>query len=141
MHPLTEAEQAEMDEFLYNIRLINNVLGHKVLEPIAMINSDSNAEADIPKLCIRAARGANAEGQQTSEGFVVLKGSKVALTVTKSCPNYVIELRKKLIETNVINSEWVFTENRIFGSPSTAAAVVMGRSANGLTEWRTNTSE
>lgn len=138
---LTEAEQAEMDEFLYNIRLINNVLGHKVLEPIAVINSDNNAEADTPKLCIHAARGADAEGQQTSEGFVVLKGSKVASTVTRSCPNYVIELRKKLIDTNVINSEWVFTENKIFGSPSTAAAVVMGRSANGLTEWRPNPSE
>ena len=138
---LTEAEQAEMDEFLYNIRLINNVLGHKVLEPIAAINSESNAEENTPKLCIHAARGADAEGQQTSEGFVVFKGSKVASTVTRSCPNYVIELRNKLVESNVINSEWVFAENKIFGSPSTAAAVVMGRSANGLTEWRVNTSE
>ena len=35
---LTEAEQAEMEEFLYNIRMINNVLGHKFLEPLVSEN-------------------------------------------------------------------------------------------------------
>ena len=77
-----------------------------------------------------------------------IAGAIVDLAYTKdSYPKIAVEVLighdecNIIIETNVINSEWVFTENKIFGSPSTAAAVVMGRSANGLTEWRPNPSE
>ena len=76
------------------------------------------------------------KGMQTSEGFVVLKNSQIANNVTNSCPKNIQNLREKLIQNNIINEEWIFTENKIFSSPSTAASVVMGRSANGLTEWR-----
>lgn len=133
---LTEAEQAEMEEFLYNIRMINNVLGHKVLE--AVIEEDAAVEnTDNPTLYIQATRGANASGKQTSEGFVVFKGSQVADSITKSCPKSICVLRDKLVTNGTIDSNWTFTENKVFSSPSTAASVVMGRSANGLTEWRT----
>lgn len=133
---LTEPEQAEMDEFLYNIRMINNVLGHKVLEPLVVESEISDPENTGEVLYIQAARGANASGMRTSEGFVVLKGSQIADSVTKSCPKAICDLREKLIKNGTIDANWVFTENRIFSSPSTAAGVVMGRSANGLTEWR-----
>lgn len=133
---LTEAEQAEMEEFLYNIRMINNVLGHKVLEPILTQDEKAQAEETQEVLHINAARGADAMGMQTNEGFVVLKGSRIADGVTKSCPKHVRDLRDKLIKDGVIDVSWTFTENKIFGSPSTAAGIVMGRSANGLTEWR-----
>ncbi len=132
---LTEAEQAEMEEFLYNIRLINNVLGHKVLEPFAEIYHEVSEEAQ-QILSITTARGADAKGMQTSEGFVVLKGSRIADGVTNSCPKSIKKLREKLMEDNTINDIGVFTESKVFSSPSTAAAVVMGRSANGLVEWR-----
>lgn len=52
-------------------------------------------------------------------------------------------LRKKLIEDEVIKMEQdkpdklVFSRDYLFSSPSTAAMVVMGRSANGLQEWKT----
>ena len=111
--------------------MINNVLGHKVLEPLIKIDSVPN-DVEPQVLCIQAARGANAKGMQTSEGFVVLKNSQIANNVTNSCPKNIQNLREKLIQNNIIN----FTENKIFSSPSTAASVVMGRSANGLTEWR-----
>lgn len=132
---LTEAEQAEMEEFLYDICMINNVLGHKVLEPLVAEEAD-DAGTSSQILYIQAARGANAKGMQTNEGFVVLKGSQVADTVTRSCPKQICTLRQKLIESGIIDASWMFTENRVFSSPSAAASVVMGRSANGLTEWR-----
>ena len=75
-------------------------------------------------------------GKQTSEGFVVFKGSQIADSVTKSCPKSICVLREKLIASGIIDANGVFTENKVFSSPSTAAAVVMGRSANGLLEWR-----
>ena len=72
---LTEAEQAEMEEFLYNIRMINNVLGHKFLEPLVSENVGAT-EITSQMLYIQATRGANATGMRTNEGFVVLKGSQ-----------------------------------------------------------------
>ena len=50
-----------------------------------------------------------------------------------------ISLRQKLIDENVLinQGEYLeFSEDYIFSSPSTAAVIVMGRNANGLTEWR-----
>ena len=34
------------------------------------------------------------------------------------------------------NGEYVFTQDFLFSSPSTAAALVLGRSANGWLEWK-----
>lgn len=133
---LTEAEQAEMEEFLYNIRMINNVLGHKVLEPVITEEETDGENTESAILYIQATRGANAQGKQTSEGFVVFKGSQIADSITKSCPKSICSLRDKLIASGTVDANGIFTENRVFSSPSTAAAVVMGRSANGLLEWR-----
>lgn len=38
----------------------------------------------------------------------------------------------------IIDSEFHFLKDYIFTSPSLAAAVVMGRNANGRTEWKTS---
>ncbi len=43
--------------------------------------------------------------------------------------------REGLIKDNIIK-DWVFTKDYLFSSPSTAAGVIMGRSANGLIEWK-----
>ncbi|MNL66818.1 hypothetical protein D3C87_1913420 [compost metagenome] len=45
-------------------------------------------------------------------------------------------MREELVRKGVVFNNQ-FTEDFIFSSPSYAAAVVMGRSANGLTEWKT----
>ena len=133
---LTEPEQAEMEEFLYNIRLLINALGHKILEPVIKIDSESTEEKSEQYCYIQAARGADATGILTSEGFVVLRGSKVATSTTASCPKQICAIRNQLKAEGVISNDWVFTEDKVFSSLSTAAGVVMGRSANGLTEWR-----
>ena len=72
-----------------------------------------------------------------SDGFLVLKGSKVATTVTSSFSKYLINLRESMIKSGTINSSYEFTKDQIFTSPSLAAAIVMGRNANGQTEWKT----
>jgi len=57
-----------------------------------------------------------------------------------SMPIWVDTLRKQLIADEVVkideNSNYTFLMNHLFSSPSSAAAVVMGRSANGLKEWK-----
>ncbi len=49
-----------------------------------------------------------------------------------------IHLRSELINKGIIDSEFHFLKDHIFISPSLAAAVVMGRNANGRTEWKTS---
>lgn len=130
---ISESDQAEMEEFLENIKMLVNVFGFKVFENLRQNNSNTNK--NIIKLFIKAARGANAIGEQTSDGFVVFQNSMIAETVTDSFPNGINKLRRKLISEDIIKDN-KFMKDYLFSSPSAAAALVMGRSANGLTEWK-----
>ena len=49
------------------------------------------------------------------------------------------DVRQNLITSGVMQPQddhYVFTQDYSFSSPSTAAAVVLGRSANGRVEWK-----
>jgi hypothetical protein len=49
------------------------------------------------------------------------------------------DLRQELIDNGVLqadNGNYKFAQDYAFSSPSTAAAVVLGRSANGRIEWK-----
>jgi hypothetical protein len=50
-----------------------------------------------------------------------------------------IKFRQKLIDEDILLDKgefYEFSDDYIFSSPSTAAVIVMGRNANGLSEWR-----
>ncbi|SHE60123.1 protein of unknown function [Bacteroides luti] len=132
---ISESDQSEMEEFIENIKLLVNSLGFKIFEPLrkASINKE---EEEKNTFYIKAARGANATGQSTSDGFVVFKDSAIADSTTNSFPQNWEKLRSTLIKNKIIEQN-VFTKDYLFSSPSSAAAIVMGRSANGLTEWKT----
>lgn len=134
---ISESDKAEMEEFLENIKLLVNSLGHKVFEEkrefkVTLLDSKNYFQ-------IKAARGADAQGLPTSDGFVVLKGSKFASSTVDSFPLSLNKLRQQIIDQGLLvnsNNNLELSEDFIFGSPSTAAAVVMGRNANGLLEWK-----
>ncbi len=138
---ISESEIAEMEEFIENIKLLTNTLGHKVFENLV---DESITKANINIFSINAARGANAKGLPSASGFVVLKGSEIALSTVKSMQNSFINIRKRLEEEKIVvekNNKMVFTQDYEFSSPSTAAAIVMGRNANGLQEWKLKSGE
>ena len=81
-------------------------------------------------------RACKAVGMQTIEGFLVSKGSKIAEETTPSLQKSIQQKIESLISSGIIK-DFVFTENYTFPSPSAAASVVSGRSANGLKEWKT----
>ncbi|MFC3161418.1 protein of unknown function [Chryseobacterium arachidis] len=135
---ISESDRAEMEEFIENIKLLTNTLGYKIFEELIHENQTIEDQKNNT-FYIRASRGANAQGQITNEGFVVLKDSEIADSVTTSLNQSIINFRQRLIDEQKIvniNNKLIFTEDYLFSSPSTAAAIVMGRSANGLTEWR-----
>lgn len=75
-----------------------------------------------------------AKGQITGNGFTVLKGSGFSPTETNSCQDYIRSARKKLLNEGKVQGG-VFTQDVYFQSPSTAAACVLGASANGNIMW------
>ncbi len=132
---ISEADKAEMEEFIANIFLLTNTLGHKVFEAL----TENNLNQSKKIFQIKAARGANAKGIPTSNGFVVLKNSEIANSTVPSYTQSLLKLRNKLIDEKIIikqNNKFVFEKDYEFSSPSTAASIIMGRRANGLTEWK-----
>lgn len=132
---ISEPDRAEMEEFLENIKMLVNTLGHKVFEE----KRDFRPKQKKDTFFIKAARGADGQGQPSSDGFVVFKGSKAAATTVNSMTPSSISFRQKLINEGALIDKgefFEFTDDYIFGSPSTAATILMGRSANGLTEWK-----
>lgn len=132
---ISESDKAEMEEFIENIKMLVNTLGHKVFEEKREFKPKQKHEI----FSIKAARGADGQGEPSSDGFVVLKGSKAAGTIVNSMTQNFITLRQKLINEGVLVDKgeyYEFSDDYIFSSPSTAAVMVMGRSANGLTEWK-----
>lgn len=132
---ISESDRAEMEEFIENIKMLVNTLGHKVFEEKREYKPKQKQEVFF----IKAARGADGLGEPTSDGFVVFKGSKAAFTVVNSMTSNFIKLRDKLIDDQILVNKgeyFEFSEDYIFSSPSTAAVIVMGRNANGLTEWK-----
>ncbi|NOR45840.1 MAG: DUF4357 domain-containing protein [Candidatus Delongbacteria bacterium] len=132
---ISEPDRAEMEEFIENVRMLTNTLGHKVF--------DNKREVSLKKkkeiFFIQAARNADSQGEPSSEGFVVFKGSKIASTTVASFPDSLKKYRDGLLDKGIVKqkgSNFELTEDYIFGSPSTAAAIVMGRNANGLKEWK-----
>jgi len=134
---ISESDRAEMEEFIENVKLLTNTLGHKVFEEI---RETKNIKQEKQKTFeIKAARGANAKGIPTSSGFVVFKDSEIATTIVNSMTESFIKLRKKIINDKIViekDKKLIFSHDYEFSSPSTAAVMVMGRNANGLTEWK-----
>lgn len=132
---ISESDRAEMEEFIEYIKMLVNTLGHKVFDE----KRDFTLKQKQESFYIKAARGADGQGEPTSDGFVVFKNSKAAgSTVTSMASNFVT-LRQTLIDEGVLVDRgefFEFSDDYIFSSPSTAAVMVMGRNANGLTEWK-----
>ena len=116
-----------------------STLGYNAFEQIRQVNTKEliNKEEDL--FYISAVRNANGIGKTTSEGFVVFENSQVANPVTNSYPKPMQKLRNILIANGVIVKEQdklILKQDYLFNSSSSAAMIIMGRSANGLTEWK-----
>lgn len=134
---IAESDRAEMEEFIENIKVLINTLGHKVFEEKREIKSIQQQEQET--FYIKAARGADAQAELTSDGFLVFKGSNAANSTSPSMTDNISKIRDKLLENGVIidvNGNLEFPDDYLFSSPSMAASVVMGRNANGQTEWK-----
>lgn len=129
---LSEAERADVESFLLDMLSIFPLLGLGVFERI----ETKKKPADVLYL---EAKGIKASGYEDSKGFVVCKGSQLVKAEVPSIHEYMSTLRNDLVVKGVVveNGEhYVFTQDQVFFSPSTAAGVILGRTANGRIEWK-----
>lgn len=129
---LSESEAAEMDAFLDEMLSIYPVLDVRAFDRI---------EKGAPTALRLFAKGPNAkaEGEATSEGFVVYAGSTARAVEVPSATSFVTNLRAQLIADDVLVGDGPslrFTRDYLFSSPSGAASAVLARNANGRTEWK-----
>ncbi len=129
-----------MEEFLDNALTLINTLGYNAFEQIRQYDKKELTEKGKDDFFyISAIRGAKGIGKTTSEGFVVFENSQIADPVTDSYPKAMKKLRETLILDSVIGergNKMVIKRDYLFSSSSSAAMIIMGRSANGLTEWK-----
>lgn len=133
---ISEYDEAMLKEFISNAKLLVNALGYKAFETIedtAVKRLNNNIVFSII-----AARGADAKGYIVADGFAVLKDSVIASSTVRSMPPSLVKLRSDLINRGIVDTSFKLTKDYVFTSPSQAASIVMGRSANGRTEWKTN---
>ena len=144
---ITEEKESELEDFIEYAELIMGTLGHKVFIPYtssavtAVPAPDTGAvlDNDEPEMYLsRAIKKSSitvkATGRQTSEGFVVLKGSIISPDDDNTIPPGV----KKLRQASQTDSDHVLQEDVLLGSPSSAAMFVIGKSSNGWTAWKTS---
>jgi hypothetical protein len=134
---LSEADRADMEVFLEHLLGILPVLGIYAFEQPKRTTNNSQTET----LYVDA-KGIQARGYESSQGFIVLSGSQAMIEEQPSAATHArgaVELRAELKERGVIKLEGnalLFTQDFSFSSPSTAASVILGRAANGRTEWK-----
>ncbi|KRS18961.1 GIY-YIG nuclease family protein [Roseovarius indicus] len=145
---LPEADIANMEQFLANLRIILPVIGLDMLKPqpkavSAKASPTSPSVSDEVQFEIRHKSGVSATAVEEDGEFIVLEGSE-ALKDTGYVQQSYGGLKEKLIADGVLvpqevppgTSKLRFAKPWSFSSPSAAAAVVLDRNSNGRLEWK-----
>lgn len=129
---LSEAERADAESFLADMLSIFPLVGLSAFEK-------PKAPRRKRDLLFLSGKGITAKGYESAEGFVVLKGSTGVSDEVPSIHRYLSTRRRELVQKGVLiptGDLLELTQDYSFESPSTAAGILLGRSANGRIEWK-----
>jgi hypothetical protein len=142
---LSEAEIAFSEGFLEEMLLCLRVLGVDAFEQ-PIIHSVQSVEESVQPLFSQEimtikSKGIIASGYVSVDGFVVRKdsGAVKEKELTPHLTQSNLGFRKELIDSGVlleIEDKIVFSQDYEFSSPSSAARMILGASANGRKEWK-----
>lgn len=127
-----ETLEADLLDNFDTIKILLSTLGFTLFESI-------KRETKRENIFFCKGKNASAEGEYQEDGFVVYKGSKANLNLSRTSGTSVSNLRKKLLDDKILlkkNDILEFQDNYLFNSPSATAAQVLARSANGWTQWK-----
>jgi predicted transport protein len=132
---LSKLEAGQAENHLGKLLSVLRVLGLTVFE-----KSEGLPVAGPTASLTLTARGIIGKGHMVSSGFVVHKGSQAVLHEVASASDGLRGQRKLLSERKKVlvpeGDHLVFSEDYAFKSPSGAASVLLGRSADGRKEWK-----
>ncbi len=139
---LPESDIADMEYFLEQIQVVLPVLGYEFLKEVKQPSKPTNIIDLIQKTksaenadFYLSSKDIDAKAKVIDGEFYVLKESKVKKDAHSSF-NYT-KLRNSLFDQKIIDLDTAqFTVDYLFKSPSAAAGVICGRSANGRKEWK-----
>jgi hypothetical protein len=127
---ISEPVKADMMEIFDTVSLLLSMLDYPIFDELAKQDS-------LILYCER--RKAKAFGKLIEEGFLVLAGSEAPISTTPSFGTTLKALRDRLLRDKIISlcgNQFIFQEDHLFSSPSQAAAIIIGSSANGWLEWK-----
>lgn len=127
--------EAECLEIFETSRTLLGTLGYPVFDAVGTAGEGAHDE-DLFFLTVGGIEG---RGLYTSEGFVVLKGSRGHRANGSAFTESNVRFRQRLLDEGVMRAEGdvvVFRKDHLFGSPSMAAMALLGRSSNGWKEWK-----
>lgn len=133
---LADADAADAEGFLAHMLRVLPLLGISAFE--GKEEKTLTQKRDI-LTCVAKTKGIVAEGYVQVGGFVVCKGSHAVVEEQNGMHEYMRVIRKDLIMKEILVFEgghYRFTQDYDLSSPSTAAGVILGRAANGRTEWK-----
>lgn len=146
---LPEADVSDMDYFVDQLKIVLPVLGINILRGRVLDETAQPALTSVvsPEFRLTVpSRGVAARAVQVDGEFTVLAGSVGASEVrsgnfaasTSNAYGAFRTIHDKLLadgSLRIDGGKSVFTRDVVFSSPSTAGAVVTGRSCNGRKEW------
>ena len=130
---LSDTEASRMENFLLKMRQCFSAIGVRVFEKF-----DENRH-DQKTLLFLNAKGVQATGYESEDGFIVCKGSQAIIKETKSLDARVKAKRASLLAEGILKEEngvYVFTQDCPLNSPSKASNILHGASSDGLTLWQ-----
>jgi hypothetical protein len=86
----------------------------------------------------------SAKGYESPEGFVVMAGGLARTEEVPSFHQYLSDLRATLIEKGIFIPEGKhlrLMQDYTFSSPSSASAIMLGRTSNGRIDWKTQSGQ
>jgi hypothetical protein len=129
---MSVADIAVADGFLKEMLICFPVLGLDVFEKPA------KGQPGRQILTLKG-KGIEAKGYESPDGFVVLAKSEAVREAVPSIHRFMLDMRGSLEKRGVFQQEgniYRLSQDYLFDSPSTAAGVLLGRSANGRLEWK-----
>jgi hypothetical protein len=136
---VSEPEQAELEEFLANIKLLTSSLGHRIFEEVQETLEKENNQ-DVIFFC-KSSSGVSGTGSPSTEGFIVFKDSVFSKIEHPSLTESIKKEKSKMVIDGVLVLEgdyYKLQKHYTFNSSSRAAAMLLGRSASGPLEWKTS---
>lgn len=141
---LPEADRANMEAFLANLRTILPVVGLDLLKPRPRAAVATGTPVEVrtqneTKFAINHKSGVRAIAVEEDGEFIVLEGSE-ALRDTDYARNSYAKLKQDLIAKGVLMTtpdagRYAFSTSYAFSSPSAAGSVILDRNTNGRTRW------